>query len=227
MPKGRQHAPSTADIGNWYEHRGLPHVYYNTPARVPGTTTGTMLASPYVPQSYPFPPPRPYMEKDSKSFKSQNSFSVHNNRNIIQDCGEYFGDGKDSRFLGKMNKDPYHRQHFTGSAYLSHEGEEGNPYNFKTMYRASYFGDQETERPTLRRFPKVYSAGTEGTKKLDTSTTDWYNEPDVPHKTSLQVLASTQEPHLKRNRWKYSNHGLPRICPSYSVSYKEPAVKIF
>jgi hypothetical protein len=135
--------------------------------------------------------------------------------------------GRDTRYLGKLNKDPYLRQHFTGSEYLGHEGETGNPFNFRTMYRTSYFGDQNTQLPTLRRFPKTHSEGTEGTIKLETATTDWFKEPDVPHKTPLQVLATSQEPHLKHNKWKYSNHGLPCIYPPYNVLYKEPDVNVF
>lgn len=57
------------------------------------TSTGVMLSAPFNSRtaSYPPRPPYKYKEKDAPDFKDTNLFSAHDNRNTLQDRGEYFG----------------------------------------------------------------------------------------------------------------------------------------
>ncbi|CAH1783400.1 unnamed protein product [Owenia fusiformis] len=215
MPKGRLNAPPTQSDGVWFRHRG--NDVWSTLDRRVDTSTGGMLHSTFKESSKtkPLPPPAPYCEKDQKNFKLKNTFSSHDNRNSFQDHGVYFGNGQDTRTLGKNLTKPSDRHHFTNKDYLKHDGRTTVNYSYDSNYAVSYQGDQNTKKPVHRRFPRIHPQGEPGPKKLDTTITDIYQPPAVPYNTSLQVLASSQEPFLKHNPWKFSYHGSPKCYPPF------------
>jgi len=218
MPKGRGFAPPTASDGIWFRHRGLPDP--GPPLRASSTTTGLMLMGPWHDQmnTYPPPPPASYSDKNSKrNFKLSNNFSAHDNRNSFQDHGVYFGDGRTDRCLGKRNTAPPDRQHYTNKDYLKHRGRTSVDFMYHTVYDADYEGKNTESPPTRRRFPRIHDEGQSGLAKLNTSTTDWYNnnKEGASFRTPLQVLAVSQEPFLPQNKWKYSYHGKPDVYPPY------------
>jgi len=223
MPKGRNHVPPSGNDGNWFPHRGLPA--QGKRLREVYTTTGVMLKTPFDSDAteYPPPPPVPYEQKNATNFKTTNAFSDHDNRNSFQDHGVYFGDGSSTRTLGKRLTAPPERQHHTDKDYIKHNSRHPINFDYNTIYGLEYEGNQSTKRPSHRRFPKIHKEGSDGLAKLNTTTTDWFKEPDVPHKTPLHVLAVSQEPFLPHNAWKYSNHGLAKCYPPYDrVNPKEP-----
>jgi hypothetical protein len=109
------------------------------------------------------------------------------------------------------------RLHHTEKDYLKHYGRMVVNYNYKTEYYDRYDGEDTKEAPTRRRFPKIHKEGDPNIEKLDTTTTDWFTSPTVPHKTPTHVLAVSQEPFLPSNSWKYSYHGKSQCYPSYDV----------
>lgn len=223
MPKGRGFAPPIDHDGNWFQHRGLPPESRRT--REVTTSTGIMLKAPFDPSdsSYPPKPPSAYHHKDAVNFQKTNAFSAHDNRNSFQNHGVYFGDGSGTRTLGKRLTAPTQRQHYTDKDNIKHNSRQAINFDYNTNYGIEYEGNQSTGRPSHRRFPKVHNEGTTGLAKLDTTTTDWFKNPDVPHKTPLHVMAVAQEPFLGHNKWKYSNHGLSKCYPPYDkVNSREP-----
>lgn len=82
-------------------------------------------------------------------------------------------------------------------------------------------GQPAENPPVHRRFPRKYRAPEPGSFKLQTSTTNWYQAPDVPFRTPTHVLAVSQEPFPKHNPWKYSNHGMRDIYPPYERNAKQ------
>ncbi|KAK2154236.1 hypothetical protein LSH36_274g06080 [Paralvinella palmiformis] len=220
MPKGRSFAPVTLNDGIWFQHRGLPDP--GPLLRDTSTNTGLMLSSPYKQSSsyYPPEPPEPYQDKHTRNFKKSNLFSAHDNRHTLQDHGVYFGDGHSTRTLGKHIRCPDDRQHWTDKDFLKHDGHLTTDQLYRSQYISQYRGEPTDEPPSKRRFPKIHPDPEPDLVKLDTDTTDWFGDPDVPHKTPTQVLASTQEPFLGTNKWKYSYHGLSRCYPSYSLNTK-------
>lgn len=222
MPKGRDFVPSNQRDGVWFPHRGMGVCHW-PPKKDSHTSTGEMLTAPFndFTAAYPPTPPRPYHNKhEQRNFKLSNNFSNHDNRHSFQDHGVYFGDGRESRPLGKRLSAPTKRQHFTDKDYLKHKGRQVTHYDYNTQYGNIYQGcagaSTTVEPPTHRRFPKLHKEGTAGPQQpLDTATTMWFQEPDVPYKTPLQVMATAQEPFLGPNKWKYSNHGLSRCYPPY------------
>lgn len=224
MPKGRNFAPETSNDGIWFNHRGLSDT--GPQQRKIATETGLMLSGPYTEDiaCYPPQPPSKYTDRNTKNFKKSNNFSAHDNRHSHQDHGSYFGNGKESRFLGRRLTAPIQRQHFTSKEYLKHFGRHIINHDYHSIYRVDFDGNQSTEGPAHRRFPRAHKEGNDGLATLNTTTTKWFREPDVPYQTPLQVLASSQEPFLKANRWKYSNHGLTKCYPPYDkqVDLKNP-----
>lgn len=74
----------------------------------------------------------------------------------------------------------------------------------RSCYMASYQGPPGDDNSRYRRFPRIHPEGKPGSAPLETTTTKWFQRPDVPHKTPLHVLAITQEPFLAPNKWAYS-----------------------
>ena len=78
------------------------------------------------------------------------------------------------------------------------------PSERQSCYTASYQGVPGEDMSKLRRFPRQHAEGKPGSAPLATTTTEWFREPDIPHKTPLHVLAISQQPFLRPNKWAYS-----------------------
>ncbi|ELT87624.1 hypothetical protein CAPTEDRAFT_226597 [Capitella teleta] len=217
MPKGRSFAPHTDEDGGWFQHKGsarpLPLLRENS------TSTGVMLKAPFDPltSNYPSMPPLQYRMKQAPNFKTSNRFSAHDNRNALQDHGVYFGNGRDTRLLGKGLSAHEIRQHGTETEMLKHNGRVVCNYDYNTIYGGSYQGNQCTEKPTKRRFSKTYKQPR--LAKLDTMTTEWFHP--STYVTPIEVMADSQEPFLGKNSWKYSNQSLSKCYPPYDYSPKK------
>lgn len=222
MGRGRRFAPSSAKEGIWFNHRGCESAGGH---RTAATSTGVMLIAPFDSENEarPRPPPAPFRSKTEINYKTSNKFSEHDNRNAFQDHGVYFGDGRDDRTQGRKIVLPDLRLHHTEDYFLKHFGRSAVDRDLHTTYGTSYIGNGTEQPPVYRRFPKQYKSPQNGPLVLDTSTTHWFQHPEVPHKTPTHVLAVSQEPFLKHNAWKYSNHGLRKIYPPYERN-NEPLV---
>ena len=74
----------------------------------------------------------------------------------------------------------------------------------RSCYMASYQGAPGADNNRYRRFPRVHPEAKPSSAPLATTTTKWFQRPDVPYKTPLHVMAITQEPFLSPNKWVYS-----------------------
>jgi hypothetical protein len=123
-----------------------------------------------------------------------NDFSRHNNRHLLQNFGEYFdlGFGKQ-----KVNSP---KNHHVSEDSIKWTHSETPP---QTSYQISFITNHSPpwNTPMYRRFPKLHLRS--NSTGLLTSTTTWFKE-DKPFRTPTQLLASSQEPHLPHNPWKYS-----------------------
>ncbi|XP_070539666.1 testis-expressed protein 36-like [Ptychodera flava] len=193
MPKGRQFAPSTDNDGVWFQTRG----YQSAPIlRDTATSTGEMLSASLRSEiTKPNPPPSPFEDWSQSTYDKLNPFSLHDNRHSFQDHGVYFGHG-----LGKRLMPPHERQHFSKDLVSW----EKRDFYGNTIHATSYQQRHCKNPPTRRRFPKIHPEGKPGHVKIDTTTTEWFRSPEVPYRTPTQTLASSQEPFLKHNPWKYS-----------------------
>lgn len=217
MGRGRKCVPSVSPDGSWFVHRGCESAGFS---RTCDTSTGSMLLAPFSDSAKPAPPPEPFRSKTMINYKISNVFSEHDNRHSFQDHGVYFGDGRSDRTLGRRLILPDLRLHHTDNVFLKHN--DRNPVNFdlNTSYGLTYQGKPTDQPPAHRRFPKRYKPPSSGPAKLETKTTDWHQPPDVPFKTATQVLATSQEPFLRHNPWKYSYHGMRHIYPPYDRNNK-------
>ncbi|XP_048746081.1 uncharacterized protein LOC125658732 isoform X2 [Ostrea edulis] len=173
---------------------------------------------------------RPYSQKDHGrvslpgiheiNYRTSNKFSEHDNRNAFQDHGVYFGSGRDERTLGRKITLPELRLHHSEKTFLKHHSRNPVDADLNTNYRVAYIGQPTEHPPVHRRFARKYKEPETGSIKLQTTTTDWYKPPEVPHRTSTRVLAVSQEPFPKHNPWKYSNHGMRDIYPPYERNAK-------
>ncbi|XP_071948995.1 testis-expressed protein 36-like [Antedon mediterranea] len=195
MPRSTKCTPSTNNDGIWFRTRGWTDGPLN---RVSATSTGSMLSSTFNLESsrHPLPPPEPFNTLEKNNYIEENPFSGHDNRHSFQDHGVYFGQG-----LGKKLWQGEKRQHNSRDLIT---WETGHNLHYSTYYHDTYKGTPTNKPPTHRRFPRVHSEPKQGSIKLDTTTTDRYQSPDVPHKTPTQILASSQEPFIKHNPWRYS-----------------------
>ncbi|XP_033113413.1 testis-expressed protein 36-like [Anneissia japonica] len=194
MPRSRKFSPATNNDGVWFRTRGWTHEPLQ---RSSATSTGDMLTSTFKPESsaFPKPPPEPFTALEKSSYIEENPFSGHDNRHSFQDHGVYFGQG-----LGKKLWQGEKRQHNSRDLIT---WENGN-LQYSTYYRDTYKGTPCKEPLTQRRFPRIHTEPKQGTIKLETTTTDWYQPPKVPYETPTQILASSQEPFLEHNPWRYS-----------------------
>ena len=122
--------------------------------------------------------------------------------------------GRDTRTLGKRIRPGGDRQHYTGRDYLEFEPCQNKDYFMTTQvnnYRALPPGDALVHR----RFPRRHREGVAGEAALSTTTTCWLGGAQVPPTIPTQVLASSQEPFLPHNSWRYSNHGEAKCYPPY------------
>ncbi|XP_067657214.1 uncharacterized protein [Haliotis asinina] len=216
MAKGRKYARCTKTDGIWYRHRGLERSVADM-QRTAATSTGAMLAGPFMEDNefIPQPPPPPFNVKKDVNYKKSNRFSNHDNRNAFQDHGVYLGNGRETRLLGRRLVNIDHRLHETNNSFLSHQTMHPIQVDQNSLYTASFLGKPTNEPPVHRRFPKAYKEPQEGKIKLETSTPCWFKAPEVPYRTPLHDLAVTQEPFLEHNPWRYSNNALKRVYPPY------------
>ena len=132
--------------------------------------------------------------------------------------------GHGTRTLGKRLLLGNQTLHYTDKNHLKHYGREVINYDYNSSYALTYKGPPSTEYPELRRFPRVHSQQTNGTgdggggkvSGTPTSTTNWFTS-ETPFNTHLKVLATSQQPFLKHNNWKYSNHKMQRCYPPYNT----------
>ncbi|KAL4231394.1 protein of unknown function with conserved HDNR motif [Mactra antiquata] len=215
MARGRRHVPPSTEVGIWFQHRGSHSA--GSAQRNDATSTGSMLSGPFRAGSaqVPQPPPKIFDTKSERNYRSTNRFSEHDNRNAFQDHGVYFGDGQNTRQLGRNLIDPHLRLHHTGKDYLKHNGREITDHDYYSTYNKSYHGRDTEEPPRYRRFPKSLPPADPGKVSMTTTTTAWSPSDRREHKTTTQVLAVSQEPFLKHNPWQYSYHSKRNIYPPY------------
>ncbi|XP_045189327.2 testis-expressed protein 36-like isoform X2 [Mercenaria mercenaria] len=215
MARGRRHVPPATEVGIWFQHRGAHSA--SSLQRQDATSTGSMLSGPFRSSSaqYPMPPPPNFQTKSDRNYRLSNRFSEHDNRNAFQNHGVYFGDGQNTRHLGRNLIDPHLRLHSTDKDYLKHLGREVTNYDYHSTYNKSYLGRDIEEPPRYRRFSKSLPPAEQGTVPLSTTTTAWLPTASPQHKTDTQVLAVSQEPFLKHNPWKYSYNPKRNVYPPY------------
>lgn len=176
MAKGRKFVPSKEKEGTWFCTRGWPR----------------RLDDKKPSEKHVASPPKRFEAKHEVPFK-RFSFSTHDNRHTFQDQGEYFGKG-----LGRRTF-PDRCQHYSNNLITWNL-----PNDARSCYMASYQGPLGADNSQYRRFPRVHPDAKPGSTPLETTTTKWFQRPDVPYKTPLHVLAITQEPFLSPNKWAYS-----------------------
>ncbi|XP_052773352.1 uncharacterized protein LOC128212113 isoform X2 [Mya arenaria] len=211
MGRGRKNMPSSTQVGVWFSHRGAQSA--GAGSRESSTSTGSMLADPF--RSPSEPPPQPFIRKAERNYRGSNRFSEHDNRNSFQSHGVYFGDGQNTRQLGRNLIEPHLRHHNTGTDFLKHYGREVTDHEYHSTYQKSFKGQDIEDPPRHRRFSKSLPPAEPGPVSLTTATTAWIPSESSRHKTDTQVLAVSQEPFLKHNPWKYSYHSKRNVYPPY------------
>ncbi|XP_067927838.1 testis-expressed protein 36-like [Watersipora subatra] len=201
MPKGRGSNPSTENVGSWYCHNTCKD-YLNVGSRLSSTSTGSMLDT--KKESKRLQPDSSSHTFDYKSktlYDQENPFSYHDNKNDIQLTGEYFGNGKNTRHLGRKIADDKTNQHRSEiSSFLKHRGREVTDSFFHSNYMLSHEA-KVTELPSHKRFPKRYDQAYSGPTVITT-----FTEPLPVTSIASQTLVSSIEPHAKHNSWKYTYH---------------------
>lgn len=208
MGKGRVNAPSSASDGIWFRHRGEagdPEGKFRQ-----DTSTRDMLEAPFSAPVRPRSPPAAYKNKEEAVYNQGYPFTQHDNRNYFQDRGEYFGNGRDTRHLGRRLHQNIQRLHRTEQTFLHHNSRNPTLHDYNPITAISYQYPGNTEAPQRRRFPKTYQANQ--TPDSQRELLSWNN---APWRTPLHVLAVTQEPFLPKNKWRYSFHGSYKVYPPY------------
>ncbi|GFR96658.1 testis-expressed sequence 36 protein-like [Elysia marginata] len=191
-----------------FRHRGEPGDVEGRLRDV--TSTRQMLEAPFSAPCGPRSPPLLYTQKEEPVYDQRNPFTQHDNRHYFQDKGEYFGNGRNTRNLGKRLHPLEGRLHHTDVSYLHHHSRAMTLHDYNPVTATSYRNLGSTEPVTRRRFPRVYKAP--GLKEDNLKLTSWGNS---PFRTSMHVLAASQEPYLGHNSWQYSFHGRSKVYPSY------------
>ena len=121
--------------------------------------------------------------------------------------------GNASRSLGRRAFSSIDRQHFTPKEYLHHDSIMPIPNEYFSIYGKDYKGRPTSEPPTKRRFPQTFKEPVEGIIEISTSTPLW--QPNSGEKrVPIKVLATSQQPYLKSNFWKYSYNAIPKCYPT-------------
>lgn len=225
MAKGRRNVPPANDATLWFLPNGGKLA--ESTQRPYSTSTGAMLAAPFHLSSadiLPVPPKR-FLAKSAINYRTSNRFSEHDNRNAFQDHGVYFGDGQDTRQLGRNLADPRLRLHNTNRDFLKHYDREEMECDYHSTYQNAFRGRDDTERPHFRRFPRSLQPAEPGHVPLTTKITGWL--PTSEYRTTTQLLALSQEPFSKQNPWKYSYHSKKDVYPSYDRRSKPLIDNVF
>nr|XP_014343025.1 PREDICTED: testis-expressed sequence 36 protein isoform X2 [Latimeria chalumnae] len=117
-------------------------------------------------------------------------FSVHDNRYILQNTGEYLNSG-----LGRRKVSMEKRQHNSQNFYhWDHESSSqgSSKHDCLTLYQTQYMGNQNINQPFCRRYPKNYmekSCSAQVKMKKDLL---WFRKDTIPSRTPQHVLMSTQ-----------------------------------
>lgn len=216
MTRGRNFVPNPQREGIWFRHRGADD---SESGRTRGelTSTGSMLRAPFTDtaNTRPHPPPAPFNNKSQTLYQTTNPFSTHDNRNSFQGHGVYFGDGNESRSLGRRLHPAQTRLHQTGRDFLMHNSRAPVHYDYRTESASSYTGRPTADSPSARRFPRCHGEPVSGPIPLGTTTTDWFQPAHAPTTSSTRVLAISQQPYPKHNNWKYSYKPLHKVYPPY------------
>jgi len=128
------------------------------------------------------------------NFKNVNKFSEHDNRNVIQSFGEYFGKG-----YGKKQYDnTFYR---TSPTHLAHDPSEPQNYESSTKYHFQRAQPADLNlNPMHRRFPKNYTdKRVHHHENKNIITNDFPEDPLAqPHRLQRIMTQTTLNP------WKYS-----------------------
>ncbi|XP_072335333.1 testis-expressed protein 36 isoform X2 [Scyliorhinus torazame] len=90
--------------------------------------------------------------------------------------------------------------------------DHGNPREMSgrfgfTTYQTSYQGNQETERPFCRRFPKIPSKNSQNAHAQNPTDILWFGKNSSVYRTPLEILGVTQHPLHPSS--KKSHHAKP------------------
>lgn len=192
------------------------------------TSTGRMLSAPFTEttaSARPQPPPECFNYRAQIKYDFSNPFSNHDNRNTIQERGEYFGDGRVTRTLGRrLERD--NNLNATDVQFLAHHCRNPIINEYCTETASAFCGRPISDPPTRRLFPRLRAEPTPGPMvPLSTTTSDWFRDVTMEAQKKAQVttrvLANSQQPYPLHNPWKYSYKGLPDLYPPFSPAIKQ------
>ncbi|KAK0052781.1 testis-expressed sequence 36 protein [Biomphalaria pfeifferi] len=212
MTKGRNFTHATDSDGLWYRHRQVESRDVDSRLGL-STSTREMLEAPFSAPVRPSSPPTLYKQKEESLHNQEYPFTQLNNRNFFQNRGEYFGNGRDTRCLGRRVHPHDKRLHHTENSFLHHRSNDMTPFDYNPITATSFRHPEPTEAPTRRRFPKIYQ---EPKVPADWKTQHLTTWSASPYRTPLCLLALSQEPFLDHNPWKYCHHGNTKVYPQYN-----------
>ncbi|XP_067858445.1 testis-expressed protein 36 isoform X2 [Heptranchias perlo] len=133
--------------------------------------------------------PSLYKVREKNLSQGKFPFSTHDNRYSLDHTGEHLAFG-----LGQK-KVPVAKQ----TAHSVELWDRGTPSGLTgrfgfTIYQTSYQGNQETERPFYRRYPKIPSKSSQSAQSRNTNDIMWFGKNNSLYRTPLEVLGITQHP---------------------------------
>ncbi|XP_067909449.1 testis-expressed protein 36 [Heterodontus francisci] len=189
MPKGRTYNPSTRNDGQWFCHSNVQESWF---CGKPESTTDKCITM----QKQNFSSSKlndklPSLDEVHDKNLSQGKFprSIQDNRNSLDHTAEHFAFGLRQKkpSLAKQTKQTIELWDHVKPSAMS------GKFGF-TVYQTSYQGNQDTERPCYRRYPKIPSKSSQNAQARNPTDLMWFGRNNSLYRTPLEVLGITLYP---------------------------------
>ncbi|XP_051883530.1 testis-expressed protein 36-like [Pristis pectinata] len=132
-------------------------------------------------------------------------FSAHDNKYCLRHTGEHLTLG-----LGQKKVSVAKQTAHTIELWDPGKASAMNSGFGITIYQTSYQGNQDTERPNYRRYPKIPSESSQRAWSRSPADLMWFGKNNSLYRIPLEVLGITQRPLLSSDKKFYRTRILPK-----------------
>ncbi|XP_032889606.1 testis-expressed protein 36 [Amblyraja radiata] len=202
MPKGRHCNPCTRNDGQWFPHLDVQEPTFTAVLK---STKGKCIAM----QENRFSPIQlndrlPLLFKVREKYLLQGNFpfSAHDNKYSLRHTGDHLDLGLGRKKVSAEKQTVDLRDPGKASMMKSRFG--------ITIYQTSYLGNQDTEHPNYRRYPKIPRESSQMAQSQNSADLMWFGKNNSRYRIPMEVLGITQRSLLSTDKKFYRTRFLPK-----------------
>ncbi|XP_062927272.1 testis-expressed protein 36-like [Mobula hypostoma] len=205
MPKGRKYNPCSLNEGRWFPHPDVQESPFATVSKSTKVECITTHESNFSPSKLNDSLPLLFKVREKNLLQGKFPFSTHDNKYSLRHTGEHLTFG-----LGQKKVSTTKQTAHTVEFWDPGKASEMNSGSGITIYQASYKGNQDTERPNFRRYPKIPRESSHRAWSQNPTDIMWFGKNNSLYRIPLEILGITQRPLLSSDKKFYRTRILPK-----------------